>query len=208
MSPFPKRIRISFCLALPAMLCAATIHPTVAQTMFGTGDLDRMQSMINGLEGRASAPVDRCLSELPPNDRITACTQYIAQVQMRTPMSAPGVQAQSNALNQAYRSRGRAYGQLENWGPAIADLTDALRYDRRDSLALLLRGYDHERRGNREAAIADYQAFLALKPTDAKRLRVAQEGLARLGAQAQPQLAPHADQFPAPPPPAPLTGLQ
>ncbi|MCB9435918.1 MAG: tetratricopeptide repeat protein [Anaerolineales bacterium] len=74
-----------------------------------------------------------------------------------------------NSISQAYFDRGKARTQIEDWEGATRDLTTLLDSRPPESVqveALALRGIAYNKSGNHEAALADFNAALAIDPNN------------------------------------------
>ena len=69
--------------------------------------------------------------------------------------------------DRAYSNLGRGYAllQLKQYRRAIDDFDEVLKAVPRSSTALAWRGSAHEGLGNRDKAVADYKAALAIDPS-------------------------------------------
>jgi tetratricopeptide (TPR) repeat protein len=92
-------------------------------------------------------------------------------------MQASGLPAACWAASAAIRACCRQSGAGCAVDRAIADYSEAIRYDPNFAAAYVNRGNTYAAKKDRERAIADYRRALALNP----RLQDAQENLAALG---------------------------
>lgn len=78
-----------------------------------------------------------------------------------------------SGLSQAYFDRGKVRMQIEDWEGAIRDLTTLLDFPPPEAIqieALTLRGMVYDKSGNRDAAVTDFNAALAIDPNNSLAL--------------------------------------
>jgi tetratricopeptide (TPR) repeat protein len=71
-------------------------------------------------------------------------------------------------LARLHNARGDALVAAKDYGPAIAEFTEAIRLRPDEARAYRQRGHLHAARGDYDAALADYQRALRLSPADAE----------------------------------------
>jgi tetratricopeptide (TPR) repeat protein len=86
----------------------------------------------------------------------------------------------------AHYVRGVAWLEKQNYEQAIADFTETIQREAGYYLAYFHRADAYARKGDRDAAIADYRRALALKPDEAVKKQII-AGLERLGAEPELQ---------------------
>src|SRR6476620_9951305 len=91
-----------------------------------------------------------------PDRMLTGCTSIIAGRVLQRKVS----------IASAYMNRGNAYDEKGDHDRAIADYTEAIRFNHRFVEAYDNRGFTYYLKGNYDRAIADYDEAIRLKPNN------------------------------------------
>jgi tetratricopeptide (TPR) repeat protein len=89
--------------------------------------------------------------------------EWKQQIERCSDLISSGAESQQN-LAIAYYNRGLAYENLNNYAKAIADYSEALALDPEDADALLYRGLDKIRLGDKAGGDADIAAAKRIDP--------------------------------------------
>jgi len=110
-----------------------------------------------GVLAQSSSELYLCAAEtVPPDKRIVACTDLIESGNLP-----------SQALNRIYDYRGISWVPKGDLDRAIADFSEALRLDPKDTYAFNARGITWGIKGDLDRAIADYSEAIRLNPHNA-----------------------------------------
>jgi tetratricopeptide (TPR) repeat protein len=109
---------------------------------------------------------DAAHAQLSPNWK--GCTgnpdvEWKQQIERCSDLISSGAESQQN-LAIAYYNRGLAYENLNNYAKAIADYSEAFALDPEDADALLYRGLDKIRLGDKAGGDADIEAAKRIDP--------------------------------------------